>query len=227
MGPAPLDGHADRPAVVSHSVAAPPLVFDDAFLDKVDLAALEDAALEAKALEAAAVKAAVAEKEKEVKASSTLDNGARASVAHHKYYGEREDPALTKMLHARSTSDTDLSTEGEKALAVKAAAVEAAPASAYIANGPRAQERAREARALVQASLEAEKRGERVKRRRRPPKLFSQDTPTDIEAADEDTEAPDEDTEAFDEDTEASDDDDDEDPPRRPHRRRCWCRHFR
>ena len=40
MGPAPLDGHADRPAVVSHSVAAPPLVFDDAFLDTVDLAAL-------------------------------------------------------------------------------------------------------------------------------------------------------------------------------------------
>ena len=65
----------------------------------------------------AAAAAAVAEKEKEVEASSTLDNGARASVAHHKYYGEREDPALTKMLHARSTSDTDLSTEGANALA--------------------------------------------------------------------------------------------------------------
>jgi hypothetical protein len=53
--------------------------------------------------------------------------------------------------------------------------------------------RAREAQALVKASLEADKKGERVKRRRRRPKLFSEeeeeeeDTPADIEAADEDT----------------------------------------
>jgi hypothetical protein len=69
----------------------------------------------------AATAATAAEKEEEVEASSTLaaaHNGSRASVAHHKYYGEPEDPAQTKMLHARSNEDdTDLSTEGEKALA--------------------------------------------------------------------------------------------------------------
>ena len=69
MGPAPLDGHAFD----GHAF--------DAFLDTVDLAALEDAALEAAAVQAAAVKAAVAEKEKEVKTSSTNSCAARLSPA--------------------------------------------------------------------------------------------------------------------------------------------------
>ena len=59
-----------------------------------------------------------------------------------------------------------------EAAAVKAAAVNE---DAYIANNPRAQERAREAQALVEASLESDKNGTRVKRRRRPPQLFAEE----------------------------------------------------
>ena len=59
-----------------------------------------------------------------------------------------------------------------EAAAVKAAAVDE---DEYIANDPRAQERAREAQALVQASLEADKTGTRVKRIRKPPKLFAEE----------------------------------------------------
>ena len=59
-----------------------------------------------------------------------------------------------------------------EAAAVKAAAVDE---DAYIANDPRAQERAREASAMLQASLEADRTGKRVKRIRKPPKLFADD----------------------------------------------------
>ena len=82
----------------------------------------------------------------------------------HAFDGHAFD-AFLDTVDLAALEDAALEAAAVQAAAVKAAVAEKEkePASAYIANDPRAQERAREAQALVQASLEAEKRGERVK----------------------------------------------------------------